>query len=50
MQAGAAFLIAYLPQKAVGFIFLVLVAGQLGTLLAPRPAILWIVAQSTVMA
>ncbi|MFO0985675.1 MAG: histidine kinase, partial [Planctomycetota bacterium] len=50
VQAGAAFLIAYLPQKAVGFIFLVLVAGQLGTLLAPRPAILWIVAQSTVMA
>jgi len=49
-QALAALAIAWLPQKAVGFIFLVLVAGELAHLLRPVPASLWILAQSVAMA
>ncbi|MBI1851442.1 MAG: sensor histidine kinase [Planctomycetes bacterium] len=49
-QSLLAMAIAWLPREAVGFIFLVLVAGQLATLLPMRAAATWIVAQSAAMA
>jgi len=48
-QTACAFAIAGLPGKAVGFIFLVLVAAQLASILEPRRAAAWVALQSAGM-
>jgi signal transduction histidine kinase len=49
LQTAAAFLIAALPQKPVGFIFLTLVAAQMPGVLPRRAAIAWVLAQTAGM-
>lgn len=49
LQTVCAFLIAALPEKPVGFIFLTLVAAQMPGLLSRRQAVLWVLLQTAGM-
>src|SRR5262245_54862277 len=49
LQSSCALLIAWLPRKPVGFIFLTLVAAQMASLVPGWVAALWVVVQSAAM-